>query len=101
MPMDVILEACDRTVEQTDKGRFKYADKIIISWHKSGILTMEAIEKADAEYKKSKEKTIIPIESAKHAKAKPNRFVNFNQRENDYAHYEQLERAYLAQKLKV
>ncbi|MCL2387848.1 MAG: helix-turn-helix domain-containing protein [Defluviitaleaceae bacterium] len=29
---------------------------------------------------------------------KPNRFVNFNQRENDYDHYEKLERALLAQK---
>ena len=100
MPMELIMEACDRSVVQIDKPKFSYVDKILADWHKKGVTTIDGVREVDAEFAKSKEKpasvrTIKPVA----AKPKPNRFVNFNQRENDYAHFEKLERAYLAQKL--
>ena len=48
--MDIILEACDRTVLSTPKGRLKYCDGILRSWQKKGVKTREDIARADAEF---------------------------------------------------
>ena len=101
MPTELILESCDRSVEATNKPKFSYMDKVLSTWHKNGITTLEAVKTADAEFIKSKD-NIIPVDIVKAKQpVKTNRFANFNQRDNDYSHFEQLERAYLAQKLGV
>jgi len=107
MPMDLVMEACDRSVSQIDKPKFSYVDKILSEWNKRDIRDIAGVKVADAEHAKSRENVkddsgIVPIDKhdKKPAKPKANRFVNFNQRENDYSRYEQLERAYLEQKLK-
>jgi len=92
LPLELITEACDRCVEQIAKPNFKYVDKILSEWHKKGIATMEEVTTADEEFT-NEPKKILPI-----AKPKPNRFINFNQRENDYSHFEKLERAYIEKK---
>ena len=100
--LELIALACDKSVDQINKPNFKYVDKILQDWHKKNITTVEEVEKAEAEFAKTKETTITNSNTtAKVVKAKPNRFINFNQRENDYSQLEQLERAYLAKKLKV
>ena len=100
MPLDLIMEACDRCVTQIDKPKFNYVDKILAEWHKKGITDIIGVKAADAEFAKTKESSdIVPIDK-KTLKPRTNRFVNFTQRENDYSRYEQLERAYLEQKLK-
>lgn len=35
--LDVILEACGRTVLATDRHRFAYADSILAAWYKAGV----------------------------------------------------------------
>jgi len=103
MPLDLIMEACDRCVSQIDKPKFNYVDKILSEWHKKDITDIAGVKAADAEYTKNKEATdIVSINKLdkKAAKPKVNRFVNFNQRDNDYSKLEQLERAYLEQRLK-
>ena len=102
MPLDLIMEACDRCVAQIDKPKFNYVDKILAEWHKKDIRDIEGVKIADAEFAKNKEVSgVVPIDKIDKNAAKPktNRFVNFNQRKNDHARYEQLERAYLEQKL--
>ena len=100
MPLELIIEACDRCVVQIDKPKFSYVDKILSDWHKKSITTLHEVKAEDAKFAKTKEKVALaPVKTS--ARAKPNRFANFNQRDNDYTRYEQLERAYLAQKLKV
>jgi DnaD/phage-associated family protein len=99
MPLDLVMEACDRCVSQIDKPKFNYIDRILSEWHKKDITDITGVIAADAEFAKSKESSIISIDK-KTVKQKPNRFVNFTQRDNDYSRYEQLERAYLEQKLK-
>ena len=78
MPLDVILEACDATILDAPKPTIKYTNTIIESWHKSDVKTVEDAKKAIAEHKKSSE-TVKPAVAAK-----PNRFVNFTQREWDF-----------------
>ena len=101
MSLDLIMEACDRCVAQIDKPKFNYVDKILADWHKREITDIAGVKVADAEFAKSKETSsnVVSFEK-KETKPKQNRFVNFNQRENDHSRYEQLERAYLEQKRK-
>jgi len=100
MSLDLIMEACDRSVAETGKPKFSYANTILADWHKKGIADIAGVKTADAEYQKDREEKNIVKFDKKSPKVKVNRFANFNQRENDYSKYEQLERAYLEQKLK-
>ena len=100
MPLDLIMEACDRSVAETGKCKPNYANTILADWNKKGIRDIAGVKAADEEFQKGRdEKNIVKFDK-KSAKLKVNRFANFNQRENDYTKYEQLERAYLEQKLK-
>lgn len=89
--MDIIKEACRRTIQATGKASFDYADTILTSWRKNDVHTLNDIIKLDAAYQKSrtsKETTEI----AQHA-AGTNRFNNYSQRNYNY---EQLEKQLLS-----
>lgn len=84
--MDLIQEACSRTVLQTGQPSFPYADKILRSWNKKNIRTLEDVRLQDAQHQKRKlEKTVN--KPAPQPKAS-NRFNNFHQRDYDFAEYE-------------
>ena len=44
---DMIREACDRTVLNTSKTDFRYANKILTEWHSSGFTTLAEVRAAD------------------------------------------------------
>lgn len=69
--MELILEACKRTVLQTGNGSFPYTDKILKEWHVEKIRHMVDLEAADTEHK------------AKTARKPPKKAQN---RFNDYPH---------------
>jgi len=104
MPLDVILEACDRTTLTAEKPSLSYVNKILSKWHKSGINTTDAVSKADDDYtqQKNEQKELKEQKATDFTAQKPknNRFINFDQRENDYTQIEKLERQYLLQRLK-
>lgn len=81
--MDIILEACRRTVAQIHQPSFQYADKILRQWHKKGVKTLADINKLDLQRKKEQGKA-----QAAPARAQSNRFNNFTQRDYDYAQLE-------------
>ncbi len=93
MDLDIICEACKRTIIQTNKPSFKYADSIITSWHKSGVKSINDIAKLDAEFTAA---SVAKISSANRAKASANtsgtaartkatsKFHNFSEREYDF-----------------
>ena len=84
--MDLIQEACSRTVLQTGQPSFPYTDKILQSWNKKKIRTLEDVRLQDAQHQKRKlEKTAS--KPAQQPKA-TNRFNNFHQRDYDFAEYE-------------
>jgi DnaD/phage-associated family protein len=77
--MEIILEACNKTVKQTSNGSIQYADKILSYWYKNKVHTISDIEALDKNYKlSSKPKTNTP------ATGKSNKFVNYNQRTYDF-----------------
>lgn len=51
--LDVIQEACDKTVLTTDSHRFAYADGILTKWYQAGVHHKADIPAADASYKRS------------------------------------------------
>lgn len=52
--LDVILEACGRTVLATDRHRFAYADSILSAWFKAGVHHVTDIADLDVSYQKEK-----------------------------------------------
>lgn len=53
---EMIMLAYDKTIDGAGKWSAAYAGKILEGWKAAGILTPEAAEKADEEYRKSKGK---------------------------------------------
>ena len=85
--MELIQEACSRTILQTGQPSFPYADKILQRWKDKNIRTQEDVRLQDAQHQKRK----LEKAAAKQAQPKssaPNRFNNFHQRDYDFAEYE-------------
>ncbi|MBE5921217.1 MAG: DnaD domain protein [Lachnospiraceae bacterium] len=80
MSMELILEACARTMNTIHTPSFEYADGILSSWHKQGVKTradLTAVDESFAAKRQQAERNFT--QSAKPAKQK-NRFHNFEER---------------------
>lgn len=87
--LDIILEACRRTIQQTHQPNFQYANKILEQWKKQGVHSAADIVALDQKRKaQQKEKA----QQSSQKSGSNNRFNNFTQREYDYG---QLERRLL------
>jgi len=85
LPLDLIKEACRRTVIKTGKPAFEYADSIIQKWHKQGVKNISDIEKIDLEFNKMKTENKNKSNNTKKTGGKTNNFVNYEQRKWDFA----------------
>ena len=72
--IDIIFEACERTVLATDRHRFEYAEGILSSWQKANVHHKSDIRKMDDMYQKKK---AAPKPSA-------NKFNQFAQNSYDF-----------------
>lgn len=94
--LDIILEACRRTICQTHQPNFQYANTILEKWKKQGvrcsadIIGLDKKRKAGQKEKEKGKEKEKPQPAAR--AANNNRFNNFSQREYDYS---QLERRLL------
>ena len=79
--LDVIQEACDKTVLTTDNHRFAYADGILSKWYKAGVHHKSDIPLADASF--NKQYSSKPQTQAKNQNSK-NKFNNFTQNDYDF-----------------
>ena len=52
--LEIILEACDRTIRQTHQASFDYIDSILKSWSASGVRTLDDIRNLDEEHQQKK-----------------------------------------------
>ena len=93
LPLDVLRLACEKTVMQTGKVSFAYADKILANWKAAGIQSVAAVEAEDKAFAAKKAQNTAPEKpAAQQAKPKQNRFINYTQSEWDFAELERLER---------
>ena len=85
-PLELILEACNRTINNTHKPDFKYTDTILSNWFANKVYTLNDVARMDEAYQK--EKT-----TKKRSVTKPampsNRFSNFEGRSYDMNSLEQ------------
>lgn len=87
--LELIQEACSRTVLTTGQPSFQYADKILSGWKKKNVHTLEDIRLLDAEHKKRQlEKSVSHRKQPAKQPQANNRFNNFHQRDYDFAEYE-------------
>lgn len=83
-PIEIILEACKRTILQTHQPNFNYADRILEQWHKNSVKSLADIEKLDIRRMQEQKKAA----AKQPQKSQNNRFNNFSQREYNYSQLE-------------
>ncbi len=87
--MELIQEACKRTITAIHQPSFEYADRILSNWFKNHVQTKTDIQKLDSAHAGKK---TVPVKGT----VVKNRFNNFDQREYDY---DQLEKVLLTTSL--
>lgn len=96
--MDIILEACKRTVMQTSKPSLNYTDRILTSWYNDSVKSLEDITALD----KARESKKAIAQSGEQNTKQPPKVTKFN---NIYSHnwdfdeLEKLEREYIERTL--
>ena len=80
--MDIISEACTRTVMSTAKPTLAYADGILSSWYKKDVSSLEDISKIDTEHNKNRREA-KKIQKPQ-GESRKSGFCNFEQRNYDY-----------------
>lgn len=77
--IDIIVEACTRTILVTKQPSLQYADRILQTWKEANVHTLSDIQKLDLAHEQAKS------EKPAHKTVKSsNRFSNFEQRTYDY-----------------
>lgn len=80
--LELILEACDRTMKAIHQPNFEYTETILKSWQEKGVHHRKDIDALDASYLKEKEqKKKLAVKPA--AEVKSNKFNNFSGRSYD------------------
>ena len=73
-PMEIIREACTRTVLNTKQPSLKYTDSILTRWHAEGVRSPEDIGRLDEAHEKEKKASSAPRKNTGNA------FNRFDQR---------------------
>lgn len=84
-PMDIVLDACNRTMNAIHQPSFEYADSILTKWKEKGIRTLSDVKVLDGEHQKNKAAYKKNQTDNNETSARPkNSFNNFNQRTYNY-----------------
>lgn len=98
--LEIVLEACKKTVMQTNKPSLNYVDSILTSWFNENVKTLEDVKALD---KVHESKKIIGNTSTKNAVTplpnKVSKFNNMYSHDWDFDEIEKLEREYIERKL--
>lgn len=86
MTLELIIEACNRTIENTHEPDFKYADKILKNWLSKDVKHLSDVTLLDAAFHAKKTEKKRP--AVKQAST-TNRFQNFESRTYDMNSLEQ------------
>lgn len=81
-PIDIITEACNRTIQAIHQPSFEYADSILTKWHTSQVHHLSDISALDARFQKNKTASPVP------KTAQTTKFNNFQQNTYDFQELE-------------
>lgn len=79
--LEIVIEACSRTVLSTQKNRLQYAEGILKSWHESQVSTKEDISKLDQSHTTEASDN---TKASKKASGKQNLYLQFQQNTYDF-----------------
>jgi DnaD/phage-associated family protein len=96
--IEVILEACKRTVMQTNKPSLNYVDSILISWYNAKVKTLEDILLLDKAYESKKQLNTQDTYQNKRT-SKSAKFNNMYSHNWNFEELEKLESEYIDRKL--
>lgn len=89
--IELIQEACRRTISATQKPSFEYADSILTNWYKNHVHTLKDVASLDEVFNRSKNTTTPATASNTNTgNVKRNKFNNFHQRKYDSDEYEKM-----------
>ena len=91
--MDIIVEACNRTLLRVGKPDFNYADRILEKWASSKVKTLADITKLDDAHAAKQTNKPVPAKAGQVPQNTTNKFNNFTQRnysKEDFRKMEQL-----------
>lgn len=83
--LELIAEACSRTIAATHQPSFEYTDSILSSWYKNGVHTLNDVKNLDANFNKAKKSSTATAPAGKR-----NRFNNIEQRDYDFDQIEEM-----------
>lgn len=91
LTLDIIVEACNRTIANTHQPDFKYTDSILKNWIAKGVHHLSDITKIDLVYQQEKEmkRRAAATRAAASTAKTSNRFNNFEGRSYDISSLEQ------------
>lgn len=84
--MDILTEACARTVASTGKANFRYADKILAGWKEKGVRHLTDIQALDTLHRQLQADR--ELQSSRKKSSASSNFNNFQQRDYNYAELE-------------
>jgi len=100
MPLELVKEACDKTIFAIGQPKFSYADAIIEGWHKAEISTIDEVKSLDEDFYKNMDEKSKASEKASRTRAPAkNRFNNFEGRKRDFDKIFEMEQRLIAQSL--
>lgn len=86
--LNIILEACNRTLAAISQPSFPYADSILSRWFKAQVHTLDDIKALDSQFMTTRKAVPRQPKETQNTSA-PNRFHNFEQRDYNYQDLEQ------------
>ena len=95
--LDIILEACNRTMNSIHQPSFDYTDSILKRWHEKHVRTRKDIEAVDADYLRDKERKKNRSDRQTSAPVKNNTGNKFNNFDGRSYNMDDLERRLVQQ----
>ena len=83
-PLEIITEACTRTVMNTKSPSLKYTDSILTNWKEKGVETLDDIKELDKAHRNSSKKSDTGQAEKASGKQFAPAFNKFDQRKYDY-----------------
>ncbi len=87
--VDLMSEACIRTIMATHNPSFEYADKILSNWSREGVRVLADVQRLDEDHRQNSAAAGVKEKEKDKPQNGQNRFGNFKQRTYDYSALEQ------------
>ena len=82
--LEVILEACDRTMNAIHQPSFDYTDSILKRWKDKNVRQLKDIDAVDADYRKEKERAKELAKECKRQQQAQEPAINQNNKFNNF-----------------